>query len=490
MAVIKILTMRNLFIILFSIPFILVAQNDENGKDKDTSEVYKKRVLENVELELLGSYYSQTGSNASVTGGIGTEELTDFAFNVVVAIPLNDDDVLTIDATISAYTSASSSNLNPFPIPEEEGEGIKPPVGPVTGTPWAASSGASKSDTWKSGVVGYSHSSDDRNSIYHASVSFSTEYDYTSFGFGGGFTRLFNQKNTEIGISGKVYLDTWNPKYPIEIIEFIENNGNLNSGLFAYADILDQGGNPIDKNAPDAWAPINNTLLVNKGRNSYSASFSLSQILGKRSQISLFSDVVIQQGWLANPMQRVYFSDKDNFYIGNGASIKKYTDPSNLDVFQLADDIERLPDSRLKIPIGVRYNYYINEYILVRTYYRYYFDDWGINSHTLNVELPIKIGNLFTVYPSYRFYNQTAADYFAPYEQHISTETYYTSDYDLSEFTATQFGLAIQYSDILTQRRLWMMGLKNITLSYNYYSRNTGLKASIISLGATFVFDK
>jgi len=189
-------------------------------------------------------------------------------------------------------------------------------------------------------------------------------------------------------------------------------------------------------------------------------------------------------------MQRVYFSDKDNFYIGNGASIKKYTDPSNLDVFQLADDIERLPDSRLKIPIGVRYNYYINEYILVRTYYRYYFDDWGINSHTLNVELPIKIGNLFTVYPSYRFYNQTAADYFAPYEQHISTETYYTSDYDLSEFTATQFGLAIQYSDILTQRRLWMMGLKNITLSYNYYSRNTGLKASIISLGATFVFDK
>jgi len=49
-AVIKILTMRNLFIILFSIPFILVAQNDENGKDKDTSEVYKKRVLENVEL--------------------------------------------------------------------------------------------------------------------------------------------------------------------------------------------------------------------------------------------------------------------------------------------------------------------------------------------------------------------------------------------------------------------------------------------------------
>ena len=29
-------------------------------------------------------------------------------------MPLNDDDVLTIDSGISAYTSASSSNINPF----------------------------------------------------------------------------------------------------------------------------------------------------------------------------------------------------------------------------------------------------------------------------------------------------------------------------------------------------------------------------------------
>ena len=45
---------------------------------------------------------------------MGSEKLTDLASNIVVAIPLNDDDVLTVDMGLSAYTSASSSNINPF----------------------------------------------------------------------------------------------------------------------------------------------------------------------------------------------------------------------------------------------------------------------------------------------------------------------------------------------------------------------------------------
>ena len=77
---------------------------------------YKKRILETTEVDFLTSYYTQDGNNASVTGGIGSEKLTDFTPTVVISVPLNDNDVLTIDAGISAYTSASSSNLNPFDI--------------------------------------------------------------------------------------------------------------------------------------------------------------------------------------------------------------------------------------------------------------------------------------------------------------------------------------------------------------------------------------
>ena len=215
----------------------------------------------------------------------------------------------------------------------------------------------------------------------------------------------------------------------------------------------------------------------------------MSQILNKNAQISFFFDIIKQEGWLANPKQRVYFGDIDNYYIGEASSIPIYATPSNVNTFQLADDIERLPNNRFKTPIGMHFNYYINEIVSLRTYYRYYFDDWGINSHTANLKVPIKISEKFTLYPSYRYYNQTAADYFAPYEQHISTSEFYTSDYDLSKFNANEYGFGVSYADIFTKLHIWKFGLKSIDLKYNNYKRNTGLTANIISVGFKFVMD-
>ena len=470
-AVINIFNMKKV-IIIFAIFFTVVSFSQTKKEDNKT---YKKRVLENTEVDFVSSYYSQDGDNAAVTGGVGTEELTNIASSLTVSIPLNDDDVLTIDATISAYSSASSSNLDPFDSSE--------------GSPWVASSGASKSDAWTSLNFSYNHSSNDRNTIIGANSSFSKEYDYTSFGIGGHFTRLLNEKNTEIGIKVNAYIDSWQPVYPKELDSYLKDNQNLNNRFFEDLDILNQDGNTIDKSSSTVWSPLNTTLIENESRNTYSVSLSFSQILSKKAQFSIFAEFIQQSGWLANPMQRVYFSDRDNYYVGNASSIPNYTSKSNTDVFQLADDIERLPDTRIKIPVGARFNYYINEVVSLRTYYRYYYDDWGITSHTATIELPIKISDKFTLYPSYRYYNQTAADYFAPYEELVSTDEFYTSDYDLSEFNSNQFGFGISYTDIFTKRRIWKLGLKSVDLRYSNYKRNTGLTSGIISAGFKFVMD-
>ena len=65
------------------------------------------------------------------------------------------------------------------------------PLGEVIGSPWVSSSGASKSNIWANINVDYSHSSDDRNTIWNADVSLANEYDYSSIGFGGGFKQAF-----------------------------------------------------------------------------------------------------------------------------------------------------------------------------------------------------------------------------------------------------------------------------------------------------------
>lgn len=490
--------MKNIAAVLF-VMFVTI------GFAQDNQTTYKKRVLETAEVDFLSSYYSQDGNNASVTGGIGTEKLTDVTPTIVVSLPLNADDVLTVDAGFSAYTSASSSNLNPFDRIKKVATTTTTVVTGASSsrtqqntsyayvsspTPWAASSGASSSDVWGNVNIDYSHSSNDRNTVLSADVSVATEYDYSSLGFGGGLVKQFNDKNTTLGVTAKVYLDSWNPRYPTELDSYYEANQNLNAGFFNNVPIYNQEGDAIDKNDDsDVWSPYKSPFISNKSRNSYSLSISFSQILNKNSQFSVFFDLVQQKGWLSNPMQRVYFRDVDNFYIGNPQYIPNYTTTKNDGVFQLADDIERLPTKRFKLPIGFRWHYYLNEMFTVRTYYRYYWDDWGINSHTATIELPVKVSSKFTLYPSYRYYNQTAADYFAPYEQHVSTSLFYTSDYDLSKFNANQYGIGVGYVDILTKAHIWKLGLKSIDLKYNSYKRNTGLKANIISAGFKFVMD-
>ena len=97
-------------IIVFSlfISTIAFAQKDNSSVE------FKKRVLESAEVDFLASYYNQDGAHSVVSGGIGSEKLTDITSNIVIAMPLNDNDVLTVDLGISAYSSASSSNINPF----------------------------------------------------------------------------------------------------------------------------------------------------------------------------------------------------------------------------------------------------------------------------------------------------------------------------------------------------------------------------------------
>jgi len=432
-------------VLVFSAGLLSAQENTENNSDS-----YKKRVLESVEVDMLLNYYQQDGENAAVTGGKGTEELQDLSSSLVISIPLNDDDVLTISGSVSAYTSASSSNIDPF-------DGKNP------ADPFVASSGASRTDVWTNGIATYSHSSDNRNRVWSADLSFSNEFDYTSFGFGGGYTMLFNEKNTELSVHGNIYLDSWRPIYPRELRPFQQGGSGLNDFLFVRNQIT---GNP-DYNPQF-------TEIKDKGRNSYSGGFNFSQVLSARMQGMISTDVILQKGQLSTPYQRVYFSDVEDSFIES---------------FHLADAIERLPNSRLKIAVGGRLNYFVNERISIRTYYRYYFDDWGITSNTASIELPIKITDKFTIYPSYRYYNQTAADYFAPYNQHLSTEKYYTSDYDLSKFNANNYGFGISYTDIFTSGHIWKFGLKSIDFKYNNYSRNSAFKASMFSFGVKFVLD-
>lgn len=149
-----------------------------------------------------------------------------------------------------------------------------------------------------------------------------------------------------------------------------------------------------------------------------------------------------QEVLLSAPFYKVYFADREDIILGKG--------------YLIADDIERLPDIRFKIVIGGKLNHYLNDVLVVRSYFRYYTDNWGINSHTASLIGHIKLGDKFTIYPSYGYYT----DYSNAVNVALSIDEFHASEYDLSAFSANQFGFGANYTGIFTKIKIFGYGIK------------------------------
>ena len=142
-------------------------------------------------------------------------------------------------------------------------------------------------------------------------------------------------------------------------------------------------------------------------------------------------------------------------------------------------------------------NYYATDVVQVRAFYRFYNDNFGITAHTAELELPVKVTPFFVLYPFYRYHIQTAARYFAPFQQHSVADEYYSSDYDLSAFSAHKTGLGLRYSPVYgltrfrvpgqdAQGRPRVMRLRSLDLRYAHYQQSTDLVADIVSFNLGF----
>lgn len=372
------------------------------AQENTNSEPSKKLSLD--EINLVSSYYKQDGNNAAVTGGVGSEKLTDISNTINVTMVKYDKKLrknkFDFSVGIDHYSSASSDMID-----------LK------------ANSSASRSDNRIYPTLNWSRENENNGTTLMAGVSFSSEYDYQSYGANIGFAKKTPNRMGEFTAKLQAYMDQVKLIAPIEL----RGVGGEDSGT--------------------------------SGRNTYALSFSYSQIVNQNFQLEFLADGIQQTGYLSLPFHRVYFTD---------ASVHQ----------------EALPDKRFKIPLGVRANYFLGDKFILRAYYRYYTDDWGLKSNTVSLETPVKISPFISVSPFYRYYSQTSAKYFAPYQQHTSFDDFYTSNYDLSKFTSNFYGVGIRINPkngIFGIERLNMLEVR-----YGHYTKSVGMKSDIISLNLRF----
>ena len=375
---------------------------------KVDSSKYQSRKLKVDEINLVSAYYHQNGNNSAVTGGIGTEKLSDFANTIDLQMSKfnkrGKKNTFVFELGVDHYTSASSDKIDPNTI-----------------------SSASSADTRIYPSLNWTHSNEETGNSFGFTGSYSTEFDYQSLGAAFNLTRLSKDKNTQFDFKLQAFLDQWTVILPIEL----------------------RTGNTGREHEQYDTAP----------RNSFSTSFSLSQVISQKFQAALILEPSYQKGLLATKYQRNYFTD---------GSLRA----------------ETLPDKRYKLPIGLRMNYFLDDHFVIRTFYRYYMDNWGIRAHTAELEIPVKINSFFSISPFYRYNNQVGTKYFAPYGQHAPSEQYFTSDYDLSTLTSDFYGAGIRFAPpkgVFGWQRLNMLELR-----YGHYSRSTSLVSNILSLNLKF----
>jgi hypothetical protein len=398
--------MKKLFLSVIGMYIGILAAHSQSTPKTDST--YKPRKLTFEEANLVSSYYRQDGNNAAITGGIGSEKLTDLSNTIDIKFSRYDKRNRKYsflgEIGIDHYTSASSDKIDPTTL-----------------------SSASHADTRIYPSLGWTMENAAKGTTFGAGVSFSNEFDYKSFGANLSFSKKTNNRNGEFTAKVQAYSDKVSLIYPIE---------------------LRTGGGAGDD---DDYASSN--------RNSYSGSLSWSQIINQQLQLMLEGEVVYQKGYLGLPFHRVYFGDN-------------------------TVHVENLPSTRLKIPLGIRANYFIGDKFILRTWYRNYHDDWGINSNTAQLETVWKISPFFSITPFYRFYQQSGADYFAPYRVHTGADEFYTSNYDLSKFTSNFYGAGFRIAP--PEGVFKIQHLNSLELRYGHYQRTTGLNSDIISLNLKF----
>lgn len=74
---------------------------------------------------------------------------------------------------------------------------------------------------------------------------------------------------------------------------------------------------------------------------------------------------------------------------------------------------EKRPDTRLRTSVLVNSNYHLTRDVVYASY-RYYWDDWNIRSHTIDLRYRVEPGAVSWLEPHVRFYSQSAAEFFHP----------------------------------------------------------------------------
>jgi hypothetical protein len=236
----------------------------------------------------------------------------------------------------------------------------------------------------------------------------SKEYDYTSIGASTVYTHDLVGRNTTLSAGLAVASDTIEPEGDIPI--------------------------PFGVMQPAGQAQPRGSSSETK--TTFDILLGATQIINKNSLIQFNYSYSQADGYLTDPFKIISIVDPIT-----GAPI---IEDAATNLSQVV--YENRPDSRTKHSVFTQYKHFLTGDVFDISY-RYMFDDWEINSHTVDFRYRWKTSDTAFWRPHLRYYQQSEAEFFQPY--YVTGEapaagdsnSFATADYRLGEMTTYTIGL-------------------------------------------------
>ena len=162
---------------------------------------------------------------------------------------------------------------------------------------------------------------------------------------------------------------------------------------------------------------------ITKPLNVNTYEVGLTQVIDKTSLIKASIFHINEHGYLSNPYMNVV---RDY-----------YTTPKII--------AEHKPDGRKSYGVKIEYEKALNEKISIVPSYRYYNDDWGIDSHTCRVVMFDELSPKLRMKVGFRYYTQTNADFYNDKVDFFTNQTDASSDKRVGSFESTDWTIGFRY---------------------------------------------
>jgi len=228
----------------------------------------------------------------------------------------------------------------------------------------------------------------------------SKEFDYTSLGVSANVFRAHNNRNTTLSEALGLNSDTISPS----------------GGIPTPFANMKEAGTGTNRDGADDSKTISDIM------------FGVTQVINRRTLMQFNLGISSTSGYMNDPYKVISLVD------GSGALVTPAL--NNLPYIY-----ENRPDSRSRTTFFWKTVYHLTEDV-INASYRYYTDDWGIDSHTIDLHYRYELDNGNYLQPHLRYYTQTAADFYTTSLVDTAARPEFASaDYRLGEFVTNTYGL-------------------------------------------------